>query len=181
MSLFFVFFFFRAIPLCHMQVPRLGAESQLQLPSYTTATAMPELSHVCNLHQAHGNTEWILNPLSKARNQTCILMDTSWFLNPLSHNGNSNVPLISNNNRMPFLSQNLDTQSFLESDYILCQPWRKIGQNSFLWFSIASQGSLGDLTFLKVTSINRTIKKGSTCAFIHRYDLYNPPSVQLPL
>ena len=31
----------------------------------------------------------ILNPLSKAKAQICILMDTSWVLNPLSHNRNS--------------------------------------------------------------------------------------------
>ena len=32
---------------------------------------------------------WILNPLSEARNQTCLLMDTSEVFNLLSHNGNS--------------------------------------------------------------------------------------------
>ena len=30
----------------HMEVPRLGAESELQLPTYATATATPDLSHV---------------------------------------------------------------------------------------------------------------------------------------
>ena len=28
----------------HMEVPRLGAESELQLPAYTIATATPDLS-----------------------------------------------------------------------------------------------------------------------------------------
>ena len=37
---------------------------------------------------AHGNTE-SFNPLSKARDQTCILMDTSGILKRLSHKGNS--------------------------------------------------------------------------------------------
>ena len=32
-----------------MEVPRLGVESELQLPTYTTATAKSELSHVCDL------------------------------------------------------------------------------------------------------------------------------------
>ena len=34
-----------------------------------------------------------LNPLSKARDQTCTFVDTSWVLNPLSHNWYSGVPL----------------------------------------------------------------------------------------
>ena len=33
----------------------------------------------------------ILNPLSKARDWTCILMDTSWVCNLLSHSGNSQI------------------------------------------------------------------------------------------
>ena len=40
---------------------------------------------ICNLHHS-SQQHRILNPLSKARNQTCILMDISWVLNPLSHN-----------------------------------------------------------------------------------------------
>ena len=51
-------------------------ESELQLPAYTTATATPDPSHVSNLHYSSWQ-HWILNPLSKARDQTCILMDTS--------------------------------------------------------------------------------------------------------
>ena len=35
-----------------MEVPRLRIESELQLPTYTTATAMPDASHVCNLHHS---------------------------------------------------------------------------------------------------------------------------------
>ena len=33
-----------------MEVPRLGVQWELQLPSYTTAKAMHDPSHVCNLH-----------------------------------------------------------------------------------------------------------------------------------
>ena len=44
----------------HTEVPRLGVESELQLLAYTAA---------------HG---WIVNPLSKAKDQTHVLMDTSW-------------------------------------------------------------------------------------------------------
>ena len=36
----FFFFFFVGPPLWHMDVPRLGAELEPQLPAYATATAM---------------------------------------------------------------------------------------------------------------------------------------------
>ena len=36
----------------HMEVPRLGVESELQLPAYITATAMPDPSCVCDLHHS---------------------------------------------------------------------------------------------------------------------------------
>ena len=61
----------------HMEVPRLGAESELQLPTYATATAMQDPSRVCDLYH-FSRQHWILNPLSEARDQTCVLMDTSW-------------------------------------------------------------------------------------------------------
>ena len=70
------FFFFCLSGLQHMELPRLGVESELQLQAYTTATAMPDLSHVCNLHHSL-QQHWILNPLREARDQTSILMDTS--------------------------------------------------------------------------------------------------------
>ena len=47
-----------------------------QRPAYTTATAMLDF-----------------NPLSEARDLTCILMDTSQLLNPLSYNGNSQMTI----------------------------------------------------------------------------------------
>ena len=62
--------------LPHMEVPRLGVNSELQLPAYTTATAMQDPSHICDLH--HGSRQpWILNPLSEARDRTRVFMDTS--------------------------------------------------------------------------------------------------------
>ena len=59
----------------HMEVPRLSIKSELQLPAYTPATAMPDSSHVCNLHHSSQQCR-ILNPLSKARGPTRILRDT---------------------------------------------------------------------------------------------------------
>ena len=76
-----------------MEVPRLAVELELQLPAYTTATAMPDLNHICDLCCSSWQCQ-ILNPLSKARDQTCILMDTSWVLNPLSHNRNLSPPSV---------------------------------------------------------------------------------------
>ena len=70
-----------------MEVLRLEIKSELQLPAYVTATATLDSSH--SLWQRQ-----ILNPLSEARDRTCILMDTSQILNPLSHNGNPPPPLL---------------------------------------------------------------------------------------
>ena len=72
LSSFFVLvlFVFLGPHLWHMEVPRLGVESEL----YTTAT--PGLSFVYDLH--HGSWQCqILRPLSKARDRTFILIDTS--------------------------------------------------------------------------------------------------------
>ena len=57
-----------------MEVPRLGVESELQLLAYSTATAMRDLSLVCDLHHSSRQC-WILNPLSEARDRTRNLMD----------------------------------------------------------------------------------------------------------
>ena len=59
-----------------MEVPRLGVMLELQLQlAYTTTTAMPEESHICDLCYSLEQHQ-ILNPLSKARDQACIFMDT---------------------------------------------------------------------------------------------------------
>ena len=71
-----------------MEVSRLAIKLELQLLAHTTAIAMQDLNHVCNLHHSswqHG----ILNQLSKARDQPCNLMDTSCVHNLLRHNRNS--------------------------------------------------------------------------------------------
>ena len=60
----------------HMEVPRLGTESELQLQS-------------CHSHSNSGSepcpqpapllpATWILNPLKEARDRTCVLTGTSW-------------------------------------------------------------------------------------------------------
>ena len=77
--------FFLGPHLWPMEVPSLWVDSELQLPAYTTATAMQDLSHICNLHYSSRQCR-ILNPLSEARDQTLVLMDTSWIHLPLNCN-----------------------------------------------------------------------------------------------
>ena len=60
----------------HMEVPRLGGKSELQLLAYATATAVPDLIRACNLQHSSWQRR-ILNPLSEARDQTRILVVTS--------------------------------------------------------------------------------------------------------
>ena len=64
MTIFFFLSFFLWPHVHRMEVPRLGVESELQLPAYATATAMQDLSCMCNLHH------------SKARDGTHTLTDT---------------------------------------------------------------------------------------------------------
>ena len=57
-------------PFCccfrHTEVPRLRVESELQLLTNATATAMWDRSQVCDLHHSSWQHR-ILNPLSEAR------------------------------------------------------------------------------------------------------------------
>ena len=70
---FILFFDFLGPHLRYMEVPRLGVESELQLPAYTTATATRDPSCICNLYHS---------------SRQCR-MDSSQVPDPLSHNGNS--------------------------------------------------------------------------------------------
>ena len=68
-------FVFSGPPPRHMEVPRLGVKSELQLPVYTETTAIRDLSSVCDLHHSSPLRQ-ILNPLSKPRIKpmsSCIL------------------------------------------------------------------------------------------------------------
>ena len=84
--LFSCLYFVRATPVAYGS-SWAGVESELQLPVYSTATASLDPSHVCDLHHSSWQ-QWILNPLSKARDQTCNLMDINWTPNQLSHSRN---------------------------------------------------------------------------------------------
>ena len=72
----FIPFAFLGPHLCHMEVPGLGVEWELQLQAYTTVTAMWGPTRICNLYHSSWQC-WILNPLSRARDRTQVLMDTS--------------------------------------------------------------------------------------------------------
>ena len=84
----FIFIFFLGPYLGHMEVPRLGVESELQLQVYATATALPALRPFCDLHCSLQQC-WVLTRLIKDRNGTTSSQTICWVLNPLSHNGNS--------------------------------------------------------------------------------------------
>ena len=83
-----------------MEVPRLGVESELQLPAYTTATATGDPSHVYDLHHSSGHRR-ILNPLNKARDRTRNLIVPSWIRFQLCHEGDSSINIF---NLKPYIS-----------------------------------------------------------------------------
>ena len=72
-------FFWSFVPLglhpWHMEVPRLGVQLELLLPAYARATAMPDLSRICDLHhsspQRWSLTQWV---------RPGIEPETLWFL-----------------------------------------------------------------------------------------------------
>ena len=67
------FFLFMATPVAYGSSQargRIGATAE----AYTTATATPDLSIICDLHCSLEQGQ-ILNPLSKARDGTCILTE----------------------------------------------------------------------------------------------------------
>ena len=59
-----------------MEVPRLGVDWSGSCRSTPQSTAAPDLNCICDLHQWQCQ---ILNPLSRARDRTHILMDTNWI------------------------------------------------------------------------------------------------------
>ena len=97
----------------HREVLRLGVKSKLQLLACTTTTAMQ-----------------ILNPVSEARDWTCILIDTNQVCSSLSHNRNSQVSI--------FLAVDQNHSQVLKP---LSGPWPVglISQNMAVYFLEASR------------------------------------------
>ena len=73
-----LFCFFRAAPLAYGG-SQARAESELQLPAYTTATATPDPSRAYNLHHSSWQ-RWILNPLSEAEDQIHNFIEMESYL-----------------------------------------------------------------------------------------------------
>ena len=87
-ALFIYLFLLLRLLLWHMEVPKVGIKLELQLLAYATATATWDPS--CNWDLYHCSQQrWILNPLNKARDGTCVLMDASQIHSLLSHGRNS--------------------------------------------------------------------------------------------
>ena len=74
-SNFFLFFVFLWPHLWLMNILRPGMESELQLPAYATATAMPYPSCNCDIWCSLWQL-LLLNPLKEARDRSHILTDT---------------------------------------------------------------------------------------------------------
>ena len=77
---FFVFFFFLGPHPWHMEVLRLGEganwSNSCRPTATATATAMPYPSCICDLYHSSRQCR-ILNPLSEAKDRTCVLIDTN--------------------------------------------------------------------------------------------------------
>ena len=78
MFICFCFCCFLGLHLQHMDVHRLGVQSELQLPAYVAAATTSDQRRVCDLHHSSQQCQ-ILNPLSKARDRTCNLMVPRWI------------------------------------------------------------------------------------------------------
>ena len=77
-----ILFWFLGLHLWHMEVPRLGVKSELQLPAYTTATATPDLSCVRANTIAHVNagslTHWVRPGIEPAFSWIIVGFITHW-------------------------------------------------------------------------------------------------------
>ena len=73
---YYYYLLFRASPTAYGGSSARGPK-EAQLLAYATAIETLDLSCICDLYHSSWQHR-ILNPLSKARDQTCVLMDTSW-------------------------------------------------------------------------------------------------------
>ena len=142
-----------------MEVHRLGVESELQLPAYTTATSMPDLIHVCDLY--HGLQQcWILNLLSEARDRTRIFLDTSWVCFWWATEGTPLTAIILHDIYITHFFISWEEEFFLLPKN--SSAWNHKNSNKYLFEEINDWTSMlltpSSLWFLKrVTPISRTL------------------------
>ena len=72
---------FKASPMAYW-----SSQARDRIGATATATAMPDMSHICDLHHSSRQRQ-IFKPLSKARDRTCVFMDTSWVHYPWATTG----------------------------------------------------------------------------------------------
>ena len=72
-GLIFLYLSFLGLHSWYTEVPRPGVQLELWPPAYATATGTWDPSRICDLHHSSRQC-WILNPLSKARDQIYNLM-----------------------------------------------------------------------------------------------------------
>ena len=93
-----LFVLFKATPVAYRSSQgrhQIGATAAGLCYSHSNTRSRCICDLCCSLRQGR-----ILNPLSEARDPTCILMDTSQILNPLSHKGDSHCL---NNLKNPYI------------------------------------------------------------------------------
>ena len=86
-------FFWGVLYPQHMEVPRLGVQSELQLLAYIRATAMWEPSPICDLYHSSRQC-WILNPLNETRDRTYNLIVPSQICFCCASTGTPPIPLL---------------------------------------------------------------------------------------
>ena len=151
-SLDFAFWFWFLV--LHMEVPRLGINLELQLLAYTTATETRDSSCIFDLHHS-SSQHGILNPLSKARDQSHILMDTSRVLNLLSHDRNSHPWILTEYlpSSRPCMRRRTgahrDSLALTWQSEALTRPWTHTGEGPRLTLRTPDLSSLRDLAPFK--------------------------------
>ena len=122
-----------------MEVPGLGVELELRLLAYATATAMPDLSWVCDLCRSSQQCQ-ILNPVSEARHQTHMLMDTSWVCYHSATTGTPEEPKLLTTVQYCLSRLSREWKPYWE--HIICVLWRvssvtwALRRNNAAWFSV---------------------------------------------
>ena len=118
---FFYFFVFMIAPAAYGSY-RLGVELELQLLVYTTTTATPDLSHICDLHCSLGHRS--LSHWAKPEIEPTSSQGQCSVLKLLSHSRNSKTVIL-NRHKASKVSHTVAPVHSPES--VSPQQWRKGG------------------------------------------------------